>query len=420
MDGAFARSPLDLALELADTYGWNVFPVKLVPKEGGKHKKIYLCKWGSEASNAPEVIEALNWREATHVGVSCKPSGVWVVDEDREGAADGLGLTETLVMATPRGRHFVYRSAQFDQRNTQSDPAPAVDIRANGGMFVCYGDVIHDADIAPWPFSKLIGKAKEAPDTGATRDSYKTVEDYKRLFENAGTDGEKHAATRDLAASLAAQGVSKDFATGLIQFVCPVWDRNLINSIDSGFAKFAPAGRESRFFPAETLKGKPVPPREWLVQGLVPQKTVTLFSGDGGTGKSLLALQLAVAVVAGTGWVGNATPTGHVIFLSAEDDADELHRRLDDILRSEGRDYDDLEGLDETPVTVLNAFLPATAVVPFRVMDSTTVFPYSSVPVKVKTAVSTPPESTTILRGTSRVATPPDTSAPSRAGVDPV
>lgn len=106
----------------------------------------------------------------------------------------------------------------------------------------------------------------------------------------------------------------------------------------------APA-RESQFYSASSLKGKPVPPRQWLVHGLVPQKTVTLFSGDGGTGKSLLALQLAVAVAAQTAWIGKAVSTGCVIFLSAEDDDDELHRRLDDILTAEGRNYDDLSGL---------------------------------------------------------------------------
>lgn len=106
----------------------------------------------------------------------------------------------------------------------------------------------------------------------------------------------------------------------------------------------APA-RESRFYSAASLKGKAVPPRQWLVHGLVPQKTVTLFSGDGGTGKSLLALQLAVAVAAQTAWIGKTANTGRVIFLSAEDDDDELHRRLDDILTAEGRDYDDLSGL---------------------------------------------------------------------------
>ena len=88
-----------------------------------------------------------------------------------------------------------------------------------------------------------------------------------------------------------------------------------------------------------------MPPRQWLVHGLVPQKTVTLFSGDEGTVKSLLALQLAAAVSAGTGWIGKPVEGGRVIFLSAEDDDEELHRRTDDILGAEGRDYDDLSAL---------------------------------------------------------------------------
>ncbi|MDF2140802.1 AAA family ATPase [Paenirhodobacter sp. CAU 1674] len=103
--------------------------------------------------------------------------------------------------------------------------------------------------------------------------------------------------------------------------------------------------RDSTFFSAADLKGKPVPQREWLVHGMVPQRTVTLFAGDGGTGKSLLALQLGVAASAGTAWLGRSVKQGRVIFISAEDDEDELHRRLDDILASEGRSYDDVEGL---------------------------------------------------------------------------
>lgn len=103
--------------------------------------------------------------------------------------------------------------------------------------------------------------------------------------------------------------------------------------------------RASTFYSAASLKGKPVPARQWLVPGMVPQKTVTLFSGDGGTGKSLLALQLAVAVAAGTGWLGKSVQQGTALLISAEDDDDELHRRLDDILRAEMRDYDDVAGL---------------------------------------------------------------------------
>ena len=105
------------------------------------------------------------------------------------------------------------------------------------------------------------------------------------------------------------------------------------------------AERSSRFYSAASLKDRPVPPRESLVPDLVPQKTVTLLGGDGGTGKSLLALQLCVAVATGTGWLGRPVQQGGVIFISAEDDDDELHRRTDDILRSGGLTYDDLANL---------------------------------------------------------------------------
>jgi RecA-family ATPase len=103
--------------------------------------------------------------------------------------------------------------------------------------------------------------------------------------------------------------------------------------------------RASKFYSAATLADKCVPEREWLVPELVPQKTVTLFGGDGGTGKSLLALQLAIGAATGCGWLGKPVERGRVIFISAEDDDDELHRRTDDILRQSGLTYADLSGL---------------------------------------------------------------------------
>lgn len=107
----------------------------------------------------------------------------------------------------------------------------------------------------------------------------------------------------------------------------------------------AEAGEPSRFYCAASLKGREVRQREWLVHDLIPQKTVTLFSGDGGTGKSLVSLQLAVSVAAMLAWLGKGVSGGRVIYMSAEDDDDELHRRLDDILRASNRTYDDIEGL---------------------------------------------------------------------------
>ncbi|MBK0327896.1 AAA family ATPase [Rhodobacteraceae bacterium F11138] len=272
------------------------------------------------------------------------------------------------------------RARAVDPKTCQGEIAPGVDVRGHGGMVIAPPSIkpgaekpyrwlnppgLFEVAHAPqWVLDMLprretlSDRAKAAaPRSGSVQiaagGTFKSVEDYKQLIACASSDGTKHSATRDIAASLAAQGVKEDFATGLIQAVCPVWDANLQKSISSAYAKFRPNGttgdikpeRESRFYSAVTLKGRAVPARQWLVHDLVPQKTVTLFSGDGGTGKSLLAFQLAVAVTAQTAWIGRAVSDGGTIFLSAEDDDDELHRRLDDILRAEGRDYDDTERL---------------------------------------------------------------------------
>jgi RecA-family ATPase len=78
-------------------------------------------------------------------------------------------------------------------------------------------------------------------------------------------------------------------------------------------------------------EGTAPPPREWIVSDYIPHKTVTLLSGDGSIGKSLLALQLAVARATAREWVGLLPEPGRTLILSAEDDADEMHRRLEDI-----------------------------------------------------------------------------------------
>lgn len=97
-----------------------------------------------------------------------------------------------------------------------------------------------------------------------------------------------------------------------------------------------PSERLSRFFPASDLHGTLPPPREWHVADLIPANQVTMLGGDGGVGKSLLALQLAVGTAGGLQWIGHHPKAGKVLYISAEDDRDELHRRVSDIAALEG------------------------------------------------------------------------------------
>ncbi|MGY6549595.1 MAG: AAA family ATPase [Roseinatronobacter sp.] len=98
-------------------------------------------------------------------------------------------------------------------------------------------------------------------------------------------------------------------------------------------------------FRASDLDGKPVPERKWHVRDLIPSNTVTLFGGDGGTGKSLCALQLAASTALARQWLGFPVRPGRAVYLSAEDDKAELHRRLADIAQSEGVTLAEMEAL---------------------------------------------------------------------------
>ena len=79
---------------------------------------------------------------------------------------------------------------------------------------------------------------------------------------------------------------------------------------------------------ASTLAGTRPPDRPWCVSEWIPRQQVTLLTGDGGTGKSLLALQLMIAATSSTRWLGLSVMPCKALGIFAEDDEGELHRRM--------------------------------------------------------------------------------------------
>ena len=78
---------------------------------------------------------------------------------------------------------------------------------------------------------------------------------------------------------------------------------------------------------------EPVPERRWAIRDCVPLQQVGLFSGEGGTGKSITELMKNVAHVTGKDWLGLLPEPGPAIYVGAEDDENETHIRLADIAK---------------------------------------------------------------------------------------
>ncbi|MHB1642614.1 MAG: AAA family ATPase [Acidithiobacillus sp.] len=72
----------------------------------------------------------------------------------------------------------------------------------------------------------------------------------------------------------------------------------------------------------------PSPEPAFIWAGRIPMGHVTLLGAHGGVGKSMLALQLAVAVCLGADFLGASTEQGRVLFFSGEDGGPVLRHRL--------------------------------------------------------------------------------------------
>lgn len=78
-------------------------------------------------------------------------------------------------------------------------------------------------------------------------------------------------------------------------------------------------------------QGSEIPSRIWRLDDLVPDLQATLFTGAGASGKSLATQQLSTCVAMGLPFLGIRTKQAVAVYITCEDDADELHRRQDAI-----------------------------------------------------------------------------------------
>jgi RecA-family ATPase len=88
---------------------------------------------------------------------------------------------------------------------------------------------------------------------------------------------------------------------------------------------------ELEFFHLDDLRRHPLVGRQWICRDFILAGQLNGLFGDGGVGKDLLLLMLAMSVTSEVQWLGRDVKQGRVLYFPTEDDLDELRRRENDI-----------------------------------------------------------------------------------------
>lgn len=172
---------------------WYIFPGALVPDGEGGFMKRPLGRWtrdatkGDDADGIREVWTRLVGKGKAVVCVACAPSGIWVLDDDRDldpetGWPEMLESVATLTLRScTKGRpHYFFRAAA-DGTVPHEGKWAGGDVKSSGIVFIGEGEPIHDLPITVAPqelLDKLAASMKKGGGAGREAASSEEMWDW--------------------------------------------------------------------------------------------------------------------------------------------------------------------------------------------------------------------------------------------------
>lgn len=312
---------------------WSIIPIHEV-KNGtctcnskdctnpGKHPRV---KWKEYQDRLPTEEEIYKWWTKwpnSNIGlVTGKVSGAIALDIDKRSKGEDtiremvLTIPTTLTNKTGGGGwHYIFRHPQFDCRNFAGKRGETVlqgiDFRGDGGFIVLppsthssgnsYSWVDESTDIAEAPdwLLRLIQEQAIDVEYNLTTKTTSPLGGFK--------EGKRDNELYRYACRLRSKGISKEEA-GLL--VCkaaancspPFSEQEALKKVENVYktmVKEKYIGEAPKITTAIELEEMELPPTKWILDGILPEG-FTLLAGRAKSGKSFLALQLAISTALG-------------------------------------------------------------------------------------------------------------------------
>lgn len=333
---------LNAAIQYAEM-GLAVFPLVAQGKEPATKHGL------KDATTDPvKVREMFSDRPFSNIGMACGSAsgGIIVVDIDvddetgkdgndslREWEQEHGPLPDTLMTLTGRGgNHYIYHTSGATRSRIACKEG--IDIRADGGYIVLPPSIHPIGTQYEWEHDLADYQIAEANDTviDLMNEGVEVGKEFKVPEEIP--SGERNGTLYKLACSMQARGNSDQAILAAVKAendtrcIPPLDDEEVGRIVSSALTK----KKGSSPFKMETEKetepldshtfseimGMDLKPPEFLVDGILP-KGVCLLGAPPKSGKSWMALDLAIQISAGGMFLGQRCKQAGVLYLSLED-----------------------------------------------------------------------------------------------------
>ena len=350
-------SILDAAYKYINDYAWTILAV-------GNDKRP-LGSWGPGGANRYDYTNADRvYQLGTPPGIAIitGPSRLVIIDLDNDTAirlwAERFGTPTTRIVKTPRGRHLYYTTPPGLHIPPGTEILPGIDVRGSESYAIMPPTIL-DAGAYTWlndaPIQELPASVTEL--LGDTRAKRKT----HILSGEAFTEGSRNDRLISMAGTMRSGGFDHTAIlaalteTNKTRCVPPFTIREVESLADSAMRWDAgdPHGLDlfdhlraqdatrddddtpilathTRLLSTSTLVDTDPEPINWVWEDYLAPGTLNMLHGEGGLGKSYLALKLAEQIL-------NPNPEklfdkqirhGNVIILDGENAETQLHQRI--------------------------------------------------------------------------------------------